>query len=343
MKINALIGGTLVFAAGLWSCTSKTCNENTSEVNDLIQKDIEIKYEHKLTIPEGTEVLKTFDYPAFVAELFKKTKSGAYTVYDAQNLAKKLSAAEVGEILNTHLDTTKEINVKTFDTVVNVKRDSVSLNQIERLVFTEKWYFNKARFVMEKKVINYSPVQLYYKGAVDSLGEKDMVKKMLFSYKYNDSVRKPFDQLQLLATDVTYEFDLYNSKVPEWLTAINPTAFVNLILSKVIDEKYPVYDFFDRKKQLGVGEVKENLGATVEHYLYDNEKTGKVDTVEVVGNIYPDEIMSLIFVEDWYVDKANGCIYKKVKSIAPVRQYYRSYENGDEDLVKKIAFIVNLK
>ena len=197
-------------------------------------------------------------------------------------------------------------------------------------------YFSKEKFAMTKTVREYAPIRMV-KRDLDGNGF-DIAKQMLLWVKAD----KKSDTRTLLAENVTYEMNLYNQDNPEWLESLSVSRLVDLILSQVMDGKSKAYDFFSNDKvALSTDVIRTNLGATVETYYVENEEKNTPDTVQVVGNIYPDEIRSVIFVEDWYIDD-NMMIYKTVKRIAPVRHYHMVNELAEDEVVKKVPFVVDL-
>jgi len=308
-------------------------NANT---NDLLPQKVVIKYEHNLAVAEDAEKIKSIDYLPFVQELTGKMKSGSVTAYDPVDMSKEFSKSDLDYLLAPRMDTLLDIDEKTFDTIPVVKEYRFDPTEVQRLVMSEDWHFNAEKFSMDKKIIAYAPIKVTEKEV--SPNSFDMQKHMLFWVKGDgDGSGK-----KLLASGVTYEFDLYNMNTPSWLESLSVSRFVNILLNSVLEGKVKAYDFFaDEKVALSADIVRENLGATVENYFVEDENEQVVDTVQVVGNIYPDEIRSLIFVEDWYVDDAMN-LYKVVKRIAPVRHYYMLNDLAEDEVVKKVPFIVDL-
>lgn len=323
------------------NCNEKTGTQQSYNGNDLIPQKVVVKYEHNLIIPQETEIFSTISQETISDMIVSKTLNGSVKAYDAIERDQELSSAEINDIIGTTYDTLAEVSLKTFDTVMSVQKRTFDNSELQRLLFEESWSFNKEAFSFIKNVESYSPIRLFYREN-DTL-KKELLKQMLYWYSFDDSQKDKKD-LTLLTENVTYEFGLYNNTNPAWLESLSPSRFVDILLDKVLEEGYPAYDFFsESNKQLSVEEIKENLGETIENYFIENPNTGEYDTVQVKSNFYPDELMSVIFIEDWYIDKDNLKIYKFVKKIAPVRQYTSFDEKGEEENTKRIPFYVNLK
>jgi len=307
--------------------------------NDLIPKEVKVKYEQNLVVPDGSDAFKSIDRKDFVDKVLAAALTGKVKLYDQLDLDKQLSSGELNKIVGTWNDTLVGIDEKKVDTTLVVRQMSFNKDELARILFVEKWYFNSQRFVMTKDVEKWCPVRVYQK-QVDSV-QSEEIKKMLFWVKQEtDTNNRP--NLTLLKENVSYEFNLTNESVPEWLTDLNSERFVSIILDNVLAGRVVAYDYFDQKKRLSNKEIRESLGETVKEYFVENKKTGGYDTVQVFSKFFPEEITSVLFVEDWFIDWNTLRIEKKVKSIAPIRKFMNYHENGDEEIEKKIPFIVHL-
>jgi len=328
------------------SCTQQNdCGEtkgsNSQNSNDLIAQDVKIKYEHTLSDTLFPDKFSTLDINAFVNTFVDNCLEKEYPIYDPFDFSKKLPKNEILNCMGTRVDTLIDINEKTLDTVVTIKENSFNKKELTRLFMEEKWSFNKESFTMTKEVTKYAPIRVYMK---DKPGvQKELVKNLMFWVKPNKEDR---GDKTLIVENYAYEFDLYNASHPDWMQNLSVSRFVNIILDKVLsgDVKAREFDFLsNNNKVLSVSEAKERLGATIENYFTENEKTGEIDTVQVIGNIYPDEIRGVVFIEDWYIDYTNLELTKKVKRIIPIRKYDRVDEaTGEIDEVKTIPFYVEL-
>lgn len=338
-KMNkvTLVFGALLLAGTLASCSGSSCSESTTaSSNDLLPTEVVVKYEHELLVAPDAEKIKGIDYVAFVTSLAEKIKSKSLVVYDPLDKTKKLDDKNLAYIFEDRVNRTSMIDEKTFDTIVKEVPYKFDPASVQKLVFSEEWNFSKEKFSMSKTVREYAPIRLV-KRDLDGNGF-DIAKQMLLWVNAD----KKSDNRTLLAENVTYEFNLYNQDNPEWIESLSVSRFVDLILSQVLDGRSKGYDFFSEDKvALSLDVVRTNLGATVETYYVENEEKDTPDTVQVTGNIYPDEIRSVIFVEDWYVDD-NMVLYKTVKRIAPVRHYHMVNELAEDEIVKKVPFIVDL-
>lgn len=329
--------GAVLFAGALVACSdTQPSDAKSSSNNDLLPTEVVVKYEHELLVAPDADKIKGIDYVAFVTELAEKIKAKKIDVFDPLDKTKKLDDNNLSNIFDDRVNRTSMIDEKTFDTVVTEVPYKFDPSSVQKLVFREEWNFSKEKFAMTKTIREYAPIRLV-KRNLDGNGF-EVAKQMLLWINAD----KKSDSRKLLAENVTYEFNLYNQDNPEWLESLSVSRFVDLILSQVLDGKSKAYDFFaDDKVALSVDVVRANLGATVETYYVENEEKNAPDTVQVLGNIYPDEIRSVIFVEDWYVDD-NMVIYKTVKRIAPVRHYHMVNELAEDEIVKKVPFVVDL-
>lgn len=330
-----LISGAVLGLASC-GCDCEESNTVSTKTNDLLPKKVSIKYEHDMNVPDGSEVLSGFDYASFVNTLSSKALAGELKVYDPNDDKNVLPKRDVDIAVGVYNDTLIDISLETMDTVAQIRTFENDLSQIKRIFFQESWNFNEESFTMSKVVDQYSPIKIYYRD-VDT-AKLDMLKKQTFWVKGEADE----NNLQLIKENIAYEFNFYTTNSYRWLENLSIGRFTDILLDNVLEKKVEAYDFFEREKPLTVDEVRMRLGETVEYYYVEDENQQIVDTVEVKGEIYKDEIRSVLFVEDWYYDTKTFQIVKKVKQIAPIRQYINYYENGDQDEVKRVAFVINL-
>jgi len=327
--------GLFLITIFLGSCKS---GNDKSKTNDLIPNEIQVKYESLISFPESSEIFTTLDKTDFKDKLIATTLTGKIKVYDPFDTAKVLSKEEIKAVIGTWQDTVVGVNEKQGDTALIIRQFGFDKNELTKLLFIENWNFNSQSFTLTKDVKSWCPVKVYYKE--DDTAKTDQLKKMLFLVKQNSSEKH--GKCTLIKENVTTEFSLYNETVPEWLADLNPKRFMNILLDNVLSKKVEAYDFFDQKKKLSVEEIKTNMGECTKLYSVENTKTESYDTLRINSKMDLDEVKSIIFTEDWYIDWETLAICKTVKSIAPVRIYTTSHNGEDDEIEKKIAFIVRL-
>lgn len=329
------IYGLFITVTLLSSCKSRI---DKSKTNDLIPNNIEVKYECLINYPGSSDIFTSLNKTNFVDKLVSTTLQGKIKVYDPFDTTKVLNKEDLKAVIGSWQDTVVGIDSKHADTALIIRQFGFDKTELKKILFTEDWYFNSQTFSLSKRVKTWCPVKVYFKEE-DSTHE-DTLKKMLFLVKQT-SASKP-QNCTLLKENVTTEFSLYNKNVPEWLSDLNPKRFMNILLENVLNKKIVAYDFFDKKKKLSVEEIKANMGECVKLYSVENPKTESYDTLRINSKMDLDEVKSIIFVEDWYIDWQTLAIYKTVKSVAPVRVYTTSHNGEEDEVEKKIAFIVQL-
>jgi hypothetical protein len=325
----------LLTSISLWSCKSRN---DKSSTNDLIPNEIQVKYESLITLPESSEIFTSLDKTDFAAKLVSTTLAGKINVYDPFDTAKVLSKDEIKAVIGSWQDTVVGVNEKQGDTALIIRQFGFDKTELKKLLFTENWHFNSQTFTLTKTVKSWCPVKVYYKE--DDTAKTDQLKKMLFLVKQKTGEKH--GKCTLIKENVTTEFSLYNETVPEWLADLNPKRFMNILLDNIVSKKVVAYDFFDQKKKLSIEDVKTNMGECTKLYSVENPKTDSYDTLRINSKMDLDEVKSIIFVEDWYIDWETLAICKTVKSVAPVRVYTTSHNGEDDEIEKKIAFIVHL-
>ena len=315
-----------------------SCSSRKEKTNDLIPDEISIKYESLIVRSDSSEIFTSLKTNEFADRLVSTVLAGKIKVYEPFDTSKILSKTDLRSIIGSWQDTVMGVEQTTKDTAYIIRQFGFDKSELTKILFEENWNFNKETFSLSKKVKNWCPVKVYFK-EIDSANE-DTLKKMLFWVKQIAS-QKP-EKCSVLKENIVTEFSLYNSKVPDWLADMNPRRFVNIVLNNVLSGKTPAYDFFDKKKRLSVEEIKTNLGECIKTYSVENPNTESYDTLHIQSKMDIEEIRSVIFTEDWFIDWSSLSIFKTVKSIAFVRMYENSHEGGEYEIEKKIPFIVFL-
>ncbi len=334
MKQNSFF--YLLAVIALWSCQ----NQSKQQDNALLPSEIIIKYETELNAPDGSQVISSLEKTDFVSKLINTVLSGKVAVYEPLDTAKNIVKSNLTKLIGTWNDTLIAIDKKTTDTVMVVRTNYFNQKELRRILFEESWSFNSQKFTMKKDIRSWCAVRVYNK-QIDSVDSEE-VKKMLFWVKQKPNEKRP-SNCTLLKSGVITEFSLYNQNVPEWLQDLNPKRFIQILLDNIYNKKVIAFDYFDQKKQLTEKEVKENLGETAKIYSIENKKTETYDTLRLTTKIDLEEVQSVLFIEDWYIDWNTLHIFKQVKSIAPIRTYLTSHDGYEDEIEKKIVFLVHLK
>lgn len=208
---------------------------------------------------------------------------------------------------------------------MGAKAEPLNLSEIKSMYFDEEWSIDTAEpFLFEKKILNWYPVRYFKREGSD---KEDM--KLVFKVKAGDAQ-------ELLAKNVITEFLLQDTVQPSWTANLNSTKLVNLILEKVFSGKTKVWDPFNIEKELTRHDIDQNFGAATDTVFIDDPETGKQVMKIFKTEVRPEEISSIIFVEDWYYDSKTLAIRKVITGMGPVR----SYEKSEGDIAKKVVFMM---
>lgn len=240
-------------------------------------------------------------------------------------------------------------NGKDKKSVVNQPIDT---SQLQALLFFDKWFFDKEKFQLTKTVLGYCPVRKYQAPSDDFGEDKWFYRKtewFVFPELKKGKLKRLGKRMKFLG-HFQYEFSIENKTLfgkddenalyleeldaPNW-NSFARQIFRNLLINRALSGKSKVVDYYTNNA-LNLDEIKENLGYGVQKVVVIDPETGQEKEIEMETNIYKEDIKSLIFFEDWYIDTKTMRIKKYVKAIAPVRFYPTE---GDE-WKKKIAFTI---
>lgn len=235
----------------------------------------------------------------------------------------------------------------------------IDTSQISGILFYDKWMLDEKNFALYKDVVAYCPIRKYYRPD-DIEMEDPLYKKVTMLYPEDKLKKNAFSKLKPFLK-ISFEFylgnenlyitnennyfynenDLYNfverDESPFW-NSYNKKRFINLILDRALNSKTEVYDFFSKEK-LKKEDILARFGCGHQTIQIVDEN-GETKSVDIDTEINQDEIKSVIFIEEWYLDPNTLKIYKKVVGVAPVRTFFKDDDVDQNFPQKNIAFLL---
>jgi hypothetical protein len=279
--------------------------------------------------------------------VYKMDKEDAFFPYSILDNKIRLEKSEVGPLLNE-----KSI-IESEDGKVSLIRKVISPEELQGFEFIEEWGWNPLEFSFTKKVIGYNPVLVFY-NSNDKLRKKRTfyiidtcflcrrknsmnVPILAAKVKYEYYIDKEYcDKANFQYADVSMPF-VYNSCV--WNKATE-TALIYSLCKPVFDNRIEVFDYNTNEK-LTNKQAKERLGVRMDTVQVMDYEDNVMKTVFVQREFEPEKVKSVIFIEDWYLDKTTLMISKKVIGIAPV--LFSDPETDSGKVKKTIPFVVYFK
>ncbi len=242
------------------------------------------------------------------------------------------------------------LNNEKGELVKSVVNQPIDTVDIKALLFFDKWFFNEKEFQLTKTVLGFCPIRryereyddlrqwLYKKTAWFVFPElrkgklKRLQKRMEFlgHFEYEFSVENKL----LFGKDDENALYLEELDAPNW-NSFSRQRFRSLLIDRALSGKSKVVNY-KTNEPLNQQQIKAQLGYEITKMVYVDPETAKEKTVMSETGIYKEDIKSVIFYEDWYIDIETMRIKKVVKAIAPVRFYL------DDGVIpkKEVAFIV---
>lgn len=329
------------------TCTHDKQKESSCQVqNALLPRDVIIKHEFDLNNDNHPEWLEGLASDELVRLMFEKAIQGELQVaqpdyYGYQSeIKEKISPGEIAMAMGVEKDSMGKVMKK--------------LGEVNQLMFVESWVFDQKNFHLYKYPKGLHPVREFYKEEGN-----EYVNRLVFKVCYQDTI--PFDELELFAQDVKYEFGLYNEDFysfnldsEEWRKRFeiwyfrkndgrinfNGQKFVDIILEEVMNGNVQAYSPQDPTKKLSIDEIEVAFDATEEVMQVTDPETEKKVTRTIKKQINPQEINTVIFTEDWYIDRYRMYLRKKVKSITLVRHYF---DNNMKEMNSKEVLMVKMQ
>jgi len=314
---------------------------------------------------------KKIDFLTIIAE---KAVGGSIKVFDAINtdeyypysaLVSNRELAVNSILKGLGQDTFRVISSDGFD----VERLSVKVIQLEELTsmnFVEEWALSADPLCFTKKVRAIDPIRRYSDYNDDlqeyryrkvfrlynnqsSGADRSPLKlaaKIKYEHFFNLDLAYMADNFQklveknFLQNENSFVANQLNSSVnTPFFNGFNQHLFIQTLLNNVFSGKANAADFYT-SKPLTAQEARDRVFQSQPVIIIDSYTGEEVE--RTIENDYTSEIVSVIFIEEWYFNEDSLSLEKKVIGIAPVR-YYFDRVNQQDRLKREILFVVDLK
>ena len=140
--------------------------------SELLAKNVISEFQLQDTVqPTWTENLNA---SKLVNLLLSKVKNGKTKVWDASNVDKELTPAEIDINLGAKIDTMYIDNPETGKQEIKIIKVDVNSEEVTSIVFVEDWYYDSKTLAIKKVITGIGPVRTYMKW------DGEMVKKIAF-------------------------------------------------------------------------------------------------------------------------------------------------------------------
>lgn len=148
--------------------------------------------------------------------------------------------------------------------------------------------------------------------------------------------KEKFGELTLLAKGIKYEVNFEDTLRPQWVKNVDFKKLIDVLIDRVFSGKIQAYSYFENKPL-----TKEDLqtigGAGIDTIWVENPDTGEEEMKVIKKEFDPDEIKSIVFIEEWHLDEKNLTLEKKVTGMIPVRFYTKE---PSTEIRKEPLFVV---
>ena len=336
-----LLGLSALF---LFSCTQTPKTETATrsdkqitKTNDLLSSEVVVKDYINLASNDNPDWVKSAVDNKVIKTILDIAIEGKVivnTVDDGDTIP--MTVSEINSNLGMFRDTMQiEISEDTYiDTVITTPAKP---EEVEGIFFKENWDFNARDFSFTKHINEYLLVREYYKELENSgVDSSKKAKKLIFKV-INDSNSKNFEKI---ASDVTTAF-YFDAELPNFINGLDLTRFANYLINYTYKDKKDVYDFYEQNTKLSYDDAKAVLGASSDTIQLEVTPGNFKETV-LNYEPEPAEIIGVIFVENWYLDKETLSLKKDVTGIAPIRRYNDVDPEGETYTRTTIPYLIKL-
>ena len=364
---KALIPGVLVALALITGFTQSKAQvpdmKNLERMsNDISPGNIWIKYICNFPVSR-TEVMLAdngqrlefplYDNKAFLEPVMVHVLDGSVTVFDPNywgdvyDLGKdplpgKIDTSMILKYMGAGADTNILVDESGNITLlpVYIKPD---LAEISGIFFMESWLMNIDRALFHKEVLAWLPIRDYYT-ATDHDPVPVKQRRLLFMASpfiaQKLGGKQASDDYRLIYSDRASEINLYNRPYAEYLYREDSGKGISRQDYEEWEyHQFDFYKFFNRKIFLDV-----LLSAVIDGRLpaFDAENGQKLGSKKrsELKSIDTEEINSMVFHEDWYLDPVSLSVVKAVRSLVLMR-HIRDFDDytGEYIRTRKIPLV----
>lgn len=297
-------------------------------------------------------------------KVFDPSQSGEFFPYGALDQNDPLTLTEIQRNLGQRTDSVSKFN-EDNTTELLVTTHEIESKELSSINFFEGWSLTTNPLNFHKEVYAYEPVRRY----LDDFSDFDRFRYMKVFRLFNNPNYKIDKSKLKLAAQVKYEhlfnFDgayrneifsdlvakrlgqndldfqisqIYSNTISPFFNGFNQLIFIKTLLDNVYSGNAIAYDYYTSAKLT----PQEAKGRVIEPkiLIVTNPLSGENEERAVEVDL-TSEIISVVFIEEWYFDEETLQLEKKVVGIAPVRYFY-DWANGEEVLKRQVLFTINL-
>lgn len=337
----AIISILISLSAGIGYGQEKAISKNTLFPEELLMHYM-IDFKKSRYLHFGP--FKRLDGKAFCGLLIDDILKNRKLVYDPNNPGPyyPYNGVEEREILDPDR-VLQNLEIEATEYPVYIGQDLYNREEINALIFTEAWHFDESEWTFRKEVRSFTPVREYSDTAryrelrIRVLERLNQVEADTERREYLGTIFFEFPlMLDPKVEDIREDLAYFTEQArnPFW-TSYNRRKLVDVLIRKVFNNEVPAYRY-GTNVRTNRNEIERAFNAGWMTMAYQDQHGDMQDTsVYIDYNI--EEIQSLVFVEDWYINPEGFTIYKNVAGIAPVRHFINP---ETEEWDQRILFIV---
>ncbi len=310
----------------------------------------------KLT-DKNTDVYQDFCYNDPGSPDPKKTNKDLYA---------KLTPSEIKSNLGFSIDSVRYYDETSEFFEIILDTTEIDKNELKGFIFYDQWIFDEFEFKLIKSVVAWSPVRVYQREQDWDDNYDPLYRQIGFVINpdsFNEKEKATVEKRLKLFMKVEYEFllenqeilmyknelsDVFSDKIekentPFW-NSYSRSKLKNIIFNRVLSGKSDAYDFISGAK-LSLDEIRKRSGERIDTILvtdpidYElwNEILVKTEITSTMN-----QIKSVIFIEEWFIDQKTMYIKKVVRGVIPVRWQYDEGDYEQTHPYKNKLFMVKL-
>jgi hypothetical protein len=272
---------------------------------------------------------------------------------------------EIKSNLGYSVDTIQIYDEMTDETRMVEAITDIDKNSLKGFVFYDEWCLDDTNFKFTKNVKAWSPVRVYQRE--DDWGDQyeplyKQVGFIIMDEFQNEKEKQTVEKRMKLFCKTEYEYLLENDEMlmykneladayadrientnsPFW-NSYARAKFKNSIFNQALSGKSNAYDF-ESGNILTQEEIRKRAGEQLDTIQIEDPENPEnwIDyVIKTEISAMMNQIKSVIFIEDWYIDEKTLRIKKIVKGVVPIRWYYDQEDFEQMDPLKTELFMIN--
>ncbi|MFA8451566.1 MAG: gliding motility protein GldN [Bacteroidales bacterium] len=218
----------------------------------------EIDFRQKINQPFYFPTVPHNGWRSFMTIVMDALKEGAITAYDPIQVDELSVPMTYDEVVSNQIDTIHQVLTRPYppydeyDTIITTEFDNT---KVQRLRLKEVWYFDKARSVMDVRIIAFCPVYMKERSGEEVTeplfwvyfpeSRPIMAKALCFNRK-NGAQRRTYDEIfwkRMFSSYIYKVENVYDRRISEYATGVDALLESERIKHEIMSFEFDLWEY----------------------------------------------------------------------------------------------------